>query len=209
MTSTIPTKRVIGYVDGFNLYYGLRDKKWQRFYWLNIQEMLRLLLRPGQTLVATKYFSTIIQQPADKNRRQVAFLDALNTLNDFSIFYGHYMSDTRQCVNCGYTYITHHEKMTDVNIAVEMLDDAFADRFDVALLVSADSDLVRAVEKVRKLSAAKRVLVAFPPKRHSADLAKVCDGPIHIAANVLGKSQFPAEVLTHGGHVTRRPIEWY
>lgn len=32
--------------------------------------------------------------------------------------------------------------MTDVNIAVEMMRDAFQDRFDAALLISADSDLV-------------------------------------------------------------------
>jgi hypothetical protein len=41
----------------------------------------------------------------------------------------------------GYVCTTHHEKMTDVNIAVELLTDAFQDSFDVALLISADGDL--------------------------------------------------------------------
>jgi hypothetical protein len=39
-------KRVVAYVDGFNLYYGLRSKKWKWFYWLNVQEMTRRMLKP-------------------------------------------------------------------------------------------------------------------------------------------------------------------
>jgi hypothetical protein len=50
-------KRVIAYVDGFNLYFGLRAKGWKRFYWLNIQKVGQHLLRPEQTLAATKYFT--------------------------------------------------------------------------------------------------------------------------------------------------------
>jgi hypothetical protein len=33
--------------------------------------------------------------------------------------------------------------MTDVNIAVQMLNDAFADRFDLAILISGDSEAIR------------------------------------------------------------------
>jgi len=29
--------RVITYIDGFNLYFGLKSKDWQRYYWLNLQ----------------------------------------------------------------------------------------------------------------------------------------------------------------------------
>jgi hypothetical protein len=29
-------ERVIAYVDGFNLYFGLKSKGWQRYFWLNI-----------------------------------------------------------------------------------------------------------------------------------------------------------------------------
>ena len=52
-------ERVIAYVDGYNLYYGLRQKRWKRLYWLNIQAMVKHLLKPGQMLVDTKYFTTV------------------------------------------------------------------------------------------------------------------------------------------------------
>jgi hypothetical protein len=33
------TQRVIAYIDGFNLYYGLKDKGWRRYYWLNLNSL--------------------------------------------------------------------------------------------------------------------------------------------------------------------------
>ena len=44
-------ERVIVYVDGFNLYYGLKSKGWQRYYWLDVQRLGENLLLPGQVLV--------------------------------------------------------------------------------------------------------------------------------------------------------------
>jgi hypothetical protein len=79
-------ERVIAYVDGHNLYYGLRSKGWKRFYWLNIQSLASQFLKPHQNLVMTKYFTTVIKQPEAKRRRQAAFLDALQTLSDYQIY---------------------------------------------------------------------------------------------------------------------------
>jgi hypothetical protein len=118
-------ERVIAYVDGYNLYHGLRAKGWKRFYWLNIETLARQLLRPHQTLTTTKYFTTIIKQPDDKRKRQAVFLEALQTLPNLHLYYGQFLSDVVTCRKCGHTYTTHHEKMTDVNISVELMTDAF------------------------------------------------------------------------------------
>lgn len=201
-------ERVIAYVDGFNLYYGLRSKGWKWFYWLNIQQMAWHLLKPGQTLAITKYFTTIVDQPAEKRLRQTAFLESLRTLSDFHIYYGHYLSDTVTCRNCGHTYQTHHEKMTDVNIAIELMTDAFQDRFDSALLVSADSDLVGLVQAVQRLFSQKRIVVAFPPGRYSNDLKRVGHGYLTIGRNVLFQSVFPDQVRKPDGFILHRPTEW-
>jgi uncharacterized LabA/DUF88 family protein len=202
-------ERVIAYVDGFNLYYGLRSKGWKRFYWLNIQTLVSHLLKPNQTLVTTKYFTAIVRRPDDKRRRQAAFLEALQTLNDFQIYYGHYLADTVTCRNCGHTYETHHEKMTDVNISVELMTDAFQDRFDTALLLSADSDLVGPISALRDLFPAKRVIVAFPPERVSKALMHTAHGHLHIGRDAFARSQFPDAVAKPGGVVLRRPAEWH
>ncbi len=201
-------KRVIAYVDGFNLYFGLRAKGWRRFYWLNIQKVGQHLLRPEQTLVATKYFTAKVKHPPDKQRRQNSFLEALGTLPDFHIYYGHYLAGITTCRKCGHTYTTHHEKMTDVNIAMELLTDAFQDSFDIALLISADGDLVGPVKKVKQLFPKKRLIIVFPPKRHSNALKSVADVCLHLDRGTLVKSVLPDEVVKADGFVLRRPSRW-
>ncbi len=201
-------ERVVAYIDGYNLYYGLREKGWKRFYWLNLQRMIQHLLKPSQVLVCVKYFTSIVKRPDDKRRRQQVYLEALGTLTDLKIFYGHFISDTVTCHSCGHQYETHHEKMTDVNIAVELMTDAFKDSFDVAFLVSGDSDLVGLLHSIRNLFPRKRVVVAFPPRRTSSALKREADAYIYIGRNVLSKSIFPDEVIKPDGYVLRRPDSW-
>ena len=200
-------ERVIAYIDGFNLYYGLREKKWKWFYWLNVKKMAQCMLKPGQNLVSTKYFTTIVRRPRDKHRRQAVFLDALRTLSDFHIYYGHYLSETVTCKNCGHTYQTYHEKMTDVNIATELMSDAFQDEFDVALLVTADSDLVGPIRAVQRLFG-KKIVAAFPPSRYSNALKRAANAYTHIGRNRLSKSVFPDQVVKPDGFVLTRPARW-
>ena len=202
-------QRVIAYVDGYNLYHGLRAKGWQRFYWLNIPALAQQLLKPHQTLVVTKYFTTIVKRPEDKRRRQATYLEALQTLlPDIRFFYGQFLEDIVTCRQCGHTYVTHHEKMTDVNISVEMMSDAFRNEFDVALLLSADSDLVGPIEAVRSLFRTKQVVVAFPPKRSSFALQKAANATLHIGHNELSKSLFPDTVIKPNGVALNRPAQW-
>jgi len=200
--------RVIAYIDGFNLYYGLRANRWQRFYWLNLRQVVLHLLKPDQTLIQVKYFTSLVAAPQDKNRRQAVFLEALGTLPDFTIYYGHYLADAVTCRQCGHTYTTHHEKMTDVNIATEMLSDAFTDRLDVALLISADSDLVGPVQRVRQLFPQKRVVVVFPPSRHSNALKNAANACLHLDRATLSQGVFPDQVMKQDGFVLHRPAEW-
>ena len=201
-------EQVIAYVDGYNLYYGLRAKHWKWFYWLNVQALARHLLKPQQVLVATKYFTTVVKQPEDKRRRQAVFLEALQTLPDFTIYYGQYLSDIVTCRNCGHSYTAYHEKMTDVNIAVELMSDAYQDAFDAALLVSADSDLTGPIQTVRRLFNRKRIVVAFPPNRSSFALKSAANGVTYVGRDALSDSVFADQVTRADGVVLRRPPEW-
>jgi uncharacterized LabA/DUF88 family protein len=98
--------------------------------------------------------------------------------------------------------------MTDVNIAVELLTDAFEDRFDTALLISADSDLRAPLQKIRQLFPEKRIVVAFPPNRHSFELRSTAHAYLTIGRASLAKSQFPPEIVKADGYVLSRPASW-
>jgi hypothetical protein len=203
--------RVIAYIDGFNLYFGLKSKGWRRYYWLNPRALVMNLLKPGQRLVSTKYFTARITSSANdpgKQRRQNAILEAIGTLPDTRIVYGHYLPKVQTCFRCGSTWNAHEEKMTDVNIAVEMLKDAFDDAFDTAFVLSADSDLTAPVEAVRSRFPAKRVVIACPPDRQSKRLESAATAYFRIGRKKIQDSQFPDEVVKSDDFVLRRPHPW-
>ena len=201
-------ERIIAYIDGFNLYFGLRSAGWKRFYWLNLQAMAQNLLKPGQDLVFTKYFTSRVSYPPEKERRQSTFIEALETLSDFRVYYGHYQAIPQRCRKCGNKSMVPNEKMTDVNIAVEMMADAYQDLFDTALLVSADSDLTAPVLAIKNLFPEKRVIVVFPPQRHSAQLQRLEHGSLQIGRANLAKSLLPEKIQKPDGFTLRRPQEW-
>jgi uncharacterized LabA/DUF88 family protein len=163
----------------------------------------------GQQLVMTKYFTARISS-ADpgKQRRQVNYLEALSTLKNFQIYYGHYLSKPVTCFKCKNRWNNYEEKMTDVNIATELLMDAVADKFDVALIISGDSDLVPPLRVLRKDYPHKRTVVAFPPNRESAQLKNFVNGYFMIGEAKFRNSQFPDRVTKPDGFVLNRPMEW-
>jgi len=201
-------QNVIVYVDGFNLYFGLRSKGWKSYYWLNLVTLSSKLLKPEQNLVKTKYFTSFISVPPDKQRRQKTFIEALETLPEIQIFYGKYQSNDVKCTKCENVMFKPNEKMTDVNIAVEMLTDAFLNKFDVAILISADSDLTGPIMKIRNLFPDKQVIVAFPPERFSYELQKFANATFIIGRKKLSESIFPDEVTKPDGYILRRPERW-
>src|SRR5262249_28267056 len=61
----------------------------------------------------------------------------------------------------------HHGRRS--SIAISLVEDAVEDRYDTAILMSGDSDLIPAIKATKRLAAPKRVIVAFPPNRHAAE----------------------------------------
>ena len=211
MQRVTSVQRVISYVDGFNLYFGIKSKGWRKYYWLDLAGMCRGLLKPGQTLGHCHYFTARIRTDGRSQdaRRQAIWLDALATRADITCHFGHYLPKRRRCGACGATWISHEEKMTDVNIATQLLIDAFEGRFDTALIISGDSDLTTPIRRVRQRFPNRRLIVAFPPNRRSDQLRKAAHGYLVIGADSLRQNVLPDEILTTDGFVLKRPAEWY
>lgn len=204
-----PKPRVTLYIDGSNLYFGLRSKSWRRYYWLNVRKLDERLLKPNQTLVGVRYFTArIIGPDHGKQKRQSLYLDALATLEDVDIQLGHYLATTKRCQKCGEHWRVYEEKMSDVNIAVSLLNDAYDDAFDTALLVSGDSDLAGPVESVLTRYREKRIVVVFPPNRASKMLRRVATASFMLSRKTIKDSQFPPSVVKHDGFVLKQPRRW-
>lgn len=215
-----PPQRVACYIDGFNLYYGMRDSKFRRFLWLDLCGLARSLLLPHQTLASTKYFTSRISgwKPSDRpehkesmnarRKRQATYLDALASVDGLKIYEGQFLAKTTKCNHCRHEWPSAEEKMTDVNIATEMIVDAYANRYDVALLISGDSDLVPPIRAIREHLSHKIMMVAFPPGRSSIDLKNATHGQFLISKGHLKRNQLPKEVTSKSGFKLKRPESW-
>jgi uncharacterized LabA/DUF88 family protein len=201
-------EKIISYVDGFNLYFGLKDKGWKKYYWLNVKKLCENLTKDYQKLVMTKYFTSRVSYPIEKQKRQSTYIEALETLDDFKLFFGKYQLNKWKCFKCSYVTGIHNEKMTDVNIAVELLADAFQDQYDTALIISADSDLAGPILKIKELFPSKKIVVAFPPKRLSNTLINVADANFRIGRKKIADSLFPSIVKKPNGYILECPKEW-
>ena len=112
------------------------------------------------------------------------------------------------CRRCGFRDVIPNEKMTDVNIATELMVDAFQDKFDTALLISADSDLTGPVVAVRQLFPSKRLVVTFPPQRYSEELKKVASAYFTVGRAEIAKSLLPPNVAKADGFILECPPSW-
>ena len=203
------------YVDAFNLYYGALKRTPHR--WLNLDALCRAYL-PGNDIVAIKYFTaTVSARPNDPQQpaRQQAYLRALSTLPNLEVIYGHYLSHTitARLANpvAGQSpyvkIIKTEEKGSDVNLATHLLHDAHLDHFDIAVVISNDSDLLEPIRLVRA-ELGKQVGILNPHKNPSRALLPHTDFIKQIRSGALAASQFPDVVVDGHGAAIHKPAAW-
>jgi hypothetical protein len=92
-------EKLVFYIDGFNLYFGLKEKGWRRYYWLDLQKMCSRLVRANQNLALIRYFTSRINRSnPEKRLRQKTYLEAIETLPLVKIHYGTYLGVDQTCV---------------------------------------------------------------------------------------------------------------
>lgn len=201
-------QRVIVYIDGFNFYYGLKNKAWKRYYWLDIVKLMSSFLKPNQELIAVKYFSA---RPTDvgKRKRQDAFFQANKKNPKFKLILGKYLKKEIKCFSCGNIIHTYEEKESDVRIATQIVADTLKHNCDVAIIVSADSDMIPAIEIAKETKS--QVYIYFSPHQYSSNL----DVLGHNRAIRMERYQqkfknslLPDKIELLDGYVLQKPKEW-
>ena len=215
------SQRTIVYVDGFNLYYGcLKDTPYR---WLDLSKLCERLLNQTHDVVAIKYFTARMQERIGnpgQDQRQRVYLRALATLPGLSLQYGQFITrpawrmlakPPRRGNPMRQVLITE-EKGSDVNLASHLLIDGFRARYDVAVVISNDSDLKEPVRFVREdLQAPVGILNPHPHKHRSWALSPPKLPPRSfykpIRKGALSASQFPATLADRNGTITK-PASW-
>ena len=196
------------YIDGFNLYNGLKDKHGRKYLWLDLESVARRLLRPDQQLALVRYFTAPVRNDPPAQRRQATYLGALRAATAVDVVLGRFQEKHVTCYGCRNQWRTYEEKETDVSIAIALLEDGVKSRFDTALLISADSDLCPAVKALKRLLPQKRVIAVFPPKRRSDNLRRAVDASFTLGDALIRQSLLPTTVIDSAGTIHRRPTSW-
>ena len=210
--------RTTGFVDGLNLYHGIRDEKLLKFRWLDIEGMIESLAvdagaRLGSSLeVIRVVYCTSLVKDKQAARRQDVYLQALEQhCARIEILRGSYEEKSRQCEDCGASVGFQKEKQTDVNLAVEMVKDAakpVGQRAEVQILVTGDTDLLPAVRAVRSYGVA--VVMVSPPARGRTrkSFTPIVSGYLRVNRRHLRDHPLPDPVLRPrpgGGWFPLRP----
>ena len=208
-----PQMKTIVYVDGFNLYYGAVKRT--PYKWLNVKTLCQLLL-PKNEITQIKYFTAPVtarpHDPDQANRQQI-FFRALQTIPELEIIFGRFLSHEIMMPLAHplpgqpkhVRVVKTEEKGSDVNIAAHMVNDGHKGLYEVAILVSNDSDLVEPVKIVRnELKLPVGILNPFV-KTPSFDLRKYATFVKPIRSGVLSASQFPSTLKDANGTFYKPP----
>lgn len=202
------------YIDGFNFYY--RAVKGTTYKWINFKSLFQKLLLPENQIVKIKYFTALVSGKYNPQKpiKQKTFIRALQlTIPEIEVFYGHFLTHevfaplakpepNKKSVKI----IKTEEKGSDVNIAVQLLNDAWLNNFDCAVVVSNDSDLAEAMKLVKKHHPDKKLGLFMPGKGHpSKELLQYADFVKRIREGVLKSSQLANPIP--GGNIYK-PENW-
>lgn len=205
-------KRVICYVDGFNLYHaidGLRPRN-DSLKWLNLWALPSAFIKRSQEqVVGVYYFTAYAKWLTNAVSRHKKYVKALEHLGVTPVF-GNFKRKTKRCHDCGSVWTAHEEKRSDVNIAAYLIHHAHLGRFDKALIISADSDLCHALELIMEAKKDLEFKVLIPPFRNQniSEFKEVVPTQKikfrHIKNNLL-----PKEIIDDSGNVVVvRPKEY-
>jgi uncharacterized LabA/DUF88 family protein len=198
-------RRVIVYIDGFNLYHSIDDLKLPHLKWLDIRALAESLLRRDEALKAVKYFSAYATWMPDRYERHRAYTDALIS-RGVIVHMAQFKEKPRRCRSCGARWIGHEEKETDVQIAVHMVADALKGDVDRVIVISADTDLAPAIRMIASSAPKCEVFVAAPPKRFGK--CRALKPKLELTPGRLAKCLLPEEVAIGEGKVVKRPAQY-
>lgn len=202
------------YIDGFNLYHGA--VKNTPYKWLDIGKMCAFLL-PRNTIREIKYFTAPVKaRPHDPQQpsRQQAYLRALKTIPNLKVIFGSFLTHEVEMPKANshrsppemVKVIKTEEKGSDVNIATHLLVDGYEGNYEVAVVVSNDSDLIEPIRTVTT-RLGKPVGVLYPHRRASRYLRETATFIKPIRPGVLSDSQFPAAMQDAIGSF-HKPSRW-
>ena len=210
--------RTFIYIDGFNFYYGA--VKNTPYKWIDFKALFSHLLDPKHKILSIKYFTAKVSGKIDPDQpvRQKTYIRALQKyIPEVEIHYGQFLThnvvmplacNIKQYIDRMFyvPVIKTEEKGSDVNLAVQLLNDSWENKFDCAIVVSNDSDLAEALKLVSQQK--NKIIGVINPRlgKHPAmELMRYAKFYKKVRVGVLKISQLPDPIP---GTNIRKPSAW-
>lgn len=158
------------YIDGYNFYYAIKKQPHVtplHLGWCDFGRLGDALIGDRGTLQSIYYFTApvgalgaAVGELGSEAARQDVWLKAVRSIPRLTVVHGFHSVDGPRDQREKTKKRT--EKQTDVNIAVSLVRDAALDRYDTAIVVTADSDQIPAVRSATK-DFGRNVEVWLPP----------------------------------------------
>lgn len=220
--------RTTVYVDGFNLYYR-QLKERPQFKWLNLHRLAVEVLGPVNVVERVRFFTARVsgKRDPDTPKRQQLYFDALATVPEIEIHLGNFLVTKTWAglvspdldpakPNAKPPFMPWpsvvrvfktEEKGSDVNLAAHLINDAYQNRFDVAAVITNDTDLVEPIRIVTQ-EVGKIVGLITPVAKPATSLSRLAAFNLHIRDSHLAAAQFPSPLPIGGGAFLDRPASW-
>ena len=204
------------YVDGFNLYYGaVRGTPYK---WLDIRKYCELAF-PKNEIAEVDYCTALVKDASwdpQQSLRQRTFIRALESTG-VEVHYGLFQSNVVSMPSARppkggakrpqmLEVIKTEEKGSDVALGALLVHHGHQKRYDAAIVVSNDSDLVLPIKIVTE-ELHLPVGVLNPHKNFAVELTKVASFRKLIREGVLAAAQLPDEIEDEHGTI-RKPDRW-
>ena len=202
--------RVIAFIDGFNLYHSLRHLDGGQYKWLNLTSLAEAFIIPRkEELVKIYYFTAYAHWLPHAQKRHEVFVEANKCINgSLEVVFGKFKEKNRICKKCKKSYISHEEKATDVNISLYIFIEAYQDNYDKALIITADTDIIPAIQLTRSYFQSKELHIILPFNRRGKIFKRFAHKVHKIKKHHLERNQLPESVVSKEGKIFSRPSEW-
>ncbi|MBS3088701.1 NYN domain-containing protein [Candidatus Pacearchaeota archaeon] len=175
-------KRVAVFIDGNNFYFGLRklfgkNKSLKNFDFAKFAQFLA----GKEKVTAIYYYNALLDKEhnSKKYESQKEFFEKLKQIPNFHLVLCKLLKRSITGTNKFYYII----KEDDINMAVDMVENACDNNFDIAILVSGDGDFVPAVRSVKKKN--KLVKNVYFKNSSSRNLKNFCDESLELTKQTL------------------------
>jgi uncharacterized LabA/DUF88 family protein len=171
-------KKLMIFIDGQNLFFGC--KGFDQDFKYDIDKLVEVLksLEPDCELVEVFYYSSIkppdpnVEEDNERFQKQQRFYEMLKF--KYQVYIKRTKMKEIKCKLCGRTFFESKEKGIDVAVATDFLLYGLVGEYDVAIIVSGDSDLAPVIKKLRERKPSLRIYIAQFKHMVGVELKQVC-----------------------------------